>query len=321
MNKPNNNLSKISQPSLENILKHGIDAVVCSSGYESRSSYLAKKLFSYSPLRFCIGHAEKREIAARIKNDEIYESLGFACKELSGDSSSGAQQLLLDILLKINKPECHLVLDISSMTRAWYGGFVHALATQKLISKVLVDYLYVPSKFQRIYDKVLPNETSGPLEGFFGLAPADLPTALVMCLGSEPRRSIGIVEELDPTRKIVFYANPSVDDKYVTEALEVNKDILKRTDESNIFTFPVRDSVGLLSNLESLCSGLMKHYRVVLTSMGPKIFSLCCFIVASQYPEISVWRITTGTHGDPIDHQPTDEIISLEVEWSSLESK
>lgn len=97
---------------------------------------------------------------------------------------------------------------------------------------------------------------------------------------------------------------------------KANEDLLDELISSNIFNYTMYDSVATFSLVESICTGLLKKYRVVLTSMGPKILSLCCFLVAVRHPEMSVWRVSPGAHGDVIDRNPSDTMVILETDWS-----
>ncbi len=202
------------------------------------------------------------------------------------------------------------------MTRAWYGSFVHALWNQTSKEKVTVDFIYVPSLYTHTSNKSLPNEIFSPVEGFSGLTIPNLPTSLVLGIGTEEGRSIGLKEEIDPLKTIIFYADPSIDELYPSKTLKANSELVRRIEPASMMKYSILDSVSMFSSLNSVCSGLLRSYRVVLASLGPKIFSLCCFLIATMYPETSVWRISPGSHGKSIDLQPSNYTVVLEIEWS-----
>jgi hypothetical protein len=308
-------VTSIGQPTLNQILERKPDVFICSSGYESRASHLAS-LFKIPGTRLIsIGHAEHRDVASRISNDKIFTSLGYENPILPGSSTLETRQLFKAIISEINTNSCRLVVDISSMTRAWFGSIVHSIWTETAIRNVTVDFIYVPARFSQPDTSLVPNEVVGPLEGFRGLSVADRPTSLVLGLGTEPGRSIGVKEQLDPYKTILFCAGPSIDPRYVMAVEKANSDLLRQTDKQSIIPFQVLDSVATFASLESVCTGLLRSYRLVLTSLGPKIFSLCCFLIATRYPEISVWRISTGAKAEVIDRRPTDKVVILEVQW------
>lgn len=310
-------ITKVSQPSIDEILKNKYDIVLCSSGYESRSSYFANKVGVIDARLVCLGHQEHKEELFRPRNDEKYADLGYELHELSGYSTNGARTFLLNALAETDSKLYRMLVDISSMTRAWYGGLVHALWTQTIIPKIVVDFVYVPAVYRKALPSYPPNEVFAPLGGFSGLAMSDTPTALIVGLGQARGRAIGIVEELDPIKTIAFYTNPSTDTRYTSDVIAANRDLFDVLGNSNIVKYPIFDSVASLSLLESVCSGLTKKFSVVMTSVGPKIFSLYCSLIATKYPEISVWRISAGTYGNVIDQAPGERIVILEVEWAA----
>ena len=95
-----------------------------------------------------------------------------------------------------------------------------------------------------------------------------------------------------------------------------NYDILRRLEKPNIFEYPIHDVITTFNMIESLCRGLISNHRVVISSFGPKTFSICSLLLATKYPEISVWRISAGTKSNVVDRNPSRQRIVTEVEWS-----
>jgi hypothetical protein len=309
-------LKSIRQPSLDELLAQNIDIVICASGFEKRSSSLARKLGKLNCRLISIGFKEFKNEGARPSNDKLYEKLGFEKYEICGNDSSGAELLLQRLLAGVNKNDCRIVIDVSSMTRAWYGGFLRTFRSEVKLNKIIVDFIYVPAVFPNKFYEYPPNEIIAPVQGFSGLSLADKPTALVIGLGHDKDRAIGIKEELDPNLTIIFQANPASDKRYYKRVLEVNADLLETIKPEHIFDYSITDSLMTFNMLESVCTGLMQNFNVVLTSLGPKIFGLYCFLLATKYPEISVWRISAGSYVNVENHRPSTYKIIVESTWS-----
>lgn len=310
------NLRGINQLTLNEALLEPTDIVICASGFESRATHLAKKLSTLNCRLVALGFKEFKDKGARDRNDRKYVKYAFEQFELSGNDDVGAGKYFQDFLNAIDKENCRLVIDISSMTRAWYGGFVSVLRSESKFNKITSDFVYVPAKFPTKFPEYPPNEVVAPVKGFSGLTLNDKPTALIIGLGHEEGRAIGIKEELDPDLTVVFLANPAIDNCYVKRLLEVNSDFLETIDSEFQFNYPIKDALTTFSMLESISTGLMRNYNVVLTSLGPKIFGLFCFLLAAKYPELSVWRVSAGTFGNVMDHKPSKSEIIMRTIWT-----
>jgi hypothetical protein len=81
------------------------------------------------------------------------------------------------------------------------------------------------------------------------------------------------------------------------------------------FSYPIADCVTTYKLLESACRGLLREWRVVLCSLGPKPFGLICFLLAAYYQNISIWRVSAGEREQAIDHTPFGEPLVFEVGW------
>ncbi len=308
------NLSSINQIEFKNLLSMDIDLVICSSGFETRSSILAKSLSIYKN-RIVIGFKEHKNENSRTKNDKIFSSYKYEYKELSGNSNYEAGNLLNFLLNGINKSTCNILIDISSMTRSWYGEFLKTLSKNNKFSHLNCYFTYVPAANLQSHNHYPPNEIVAPIQGFSGLGLANKPVALVIGLGHHENRALGINEELDPALTSLFIADPSVNEMFPERVRKMNKDILEMANQKFQFKYSIFNPISTFNKLSSFCSGLSKNYHVVLTSLGPKIFGLCCFLTAINEPEISVWRISAGSRTKQEDIKPSNYKLVVESKW------
>ncbi len=313
-------INKIGQPTLENIKQTEYDLIVCASGYESRASHLASQLKSKNSRRIVFGFEEHSNTPTRKVNDARFSELEFEPRMLSEKDSLEAKREYLELLSLLGDRESKILIDISSMTRAWYGGFVQALWTARDLKTITTTFAYVPAAYSRP-PNYPPNEVVKPVLGFRGLEPANKPTALVIGLGQDPDRALGIKEELDPALTVLFHANPGTDRRYDKAVASANKGLFELVPQEYQLPYPIQDTTFTFAILESLCRGLLRDFRVVLTSFGPKIFGLICFLMAARYEGISVWRVSAGSRNIVIDHRPGKSVISIEATWSEAGDK
>src|SRR4029450_13259183 len=85
------------------------------------------------------------------------------------------------------------------------------------------------------------NRVVAPVAGFAGNTLPDRPTALILGLGYEKDRAIGLKDHLDPQLTILFYADPANDPRYVPQVLTVNGDLVREVGEDCLFTYPFSD--------------------------------------------------------------------------------
>ncbi len=299
------------------------DLIIVASGYETRARFVAEQL----PVRLLHSGTEKivfsfnehRNVLARRTNDEQFAIRGYREVLCNGGSGDDIGRTLAEAFDRLpTRRSAHVLVDISSMTRAWYGAIVRSLMAKWHDSSIVVDFTYTAAQFTLPPSHYPPNRIVAPVVGFTGNALPDKPTALVIGLGYDEDRALGLRHYLDPEHAVLFYAKPASDNRYIREIFRVNRSILNDTGKEEIFTYPFWDFGMTFRVLESVCNGLSQRWRVVLCSLGPKTFGLCCFLVASLHRDISIWRVSADWHATPFDHKPVGEPTLLRTGWHTI---
>lgn len=296
------------------------DIVIAASGYESRAKYVAGMLDEKGVKianRFALAFTEHLSDCARPGNDKAFTMLGYELLPCSGHSAENAHECFRKALSRLKSDAfARCLIDISSMTRAWYGEIVNTLLTLERGLGLQVDFAYTGAEFVPAKGDYPANRVAGPVPGFVGMTLPDKPTALGIGLGYHVDRAIGLKDYLDPKLTVLCYPNPSFDVRYVDAVRNTNRQIMEEVSASNIIAYPVNDFVSTFNILDSLCEGLMRNSRVVLCSLGPKPFGLCCFLVASIRRDVSIWRVGAGDYEEPIDQKPCGRPMLIETLWS-----
>jgi hypothetical protein len=116
---------------------------------------------------------------------------------------------------------------------------------------------------------------------------------------------------------VLLIPNGGGADPYHPLVLKNNADIIGRTSKNWILDYSLEDPASTFAMLVSLIGGIRQSYRIVLASLGPKMFGLLCFLLASEFPDVSVWRVSSGIHGKPRDsYAVSDKTVVLEIVWT-----
>jgi hypothetical protein len=311
-------MTKIFSIAFNDLQSRQVDGVFVASGYESRARAFAQQIRTLSNFKkvskYAWGFKEYQDDPVRMKNDASLERMGYGMSIISSSDSDLPEKTLSDIILESSRP-LSLVVDISSMTRTWYGGIIKALSRAKHNFPIDIIFAYTPAVWSKNVEPIPPNEVVGPVSGYSSHVLPNKPTALIIGLGREDERAIGLIEYLDPKTTVCFYASPGSDVRYEDEVVGANDILFPPISPEKNYPYDLFDTFGTYKMLESVCQGLVRDYRVVLVSLGPKIFGLLCFMINISLPEISVWRVSPATRQTPIDHKPEKKKILLDVQW------
>jgi hypothetical protein len=150
----------------------------------------------------------------------------------------------------------------------------------------------------------------GPVKGFSGLDLPDRKSALLIGLGYEKGRALGLAEYVEAAETFAFYANPALDSAFLGAVLQNNQSLLDSLGPDRVFTYPLADLRATAAKLGSLALGLRSQsYRVILAPQGPKPFTFLCFLLATQHDGFDVWRVSAGTSGKTYDRPPIGEVL------------
>ena len=300
--------------------------VVAACGYEQRSSAFLANIAESVTNRFGLAFKEGLDVLQRPENDRKFQESKFTSVLCSGNESHEVRDVIEQGLAMARKVGGAQTFDISSMTRAWHGAIVHTLMAQSSEEDIETYFVYVPRQYNRPPKETFSNEIVGPVQGFAGLTPPDLPIALLLSLGYEREKALGLMEILDPGRTVLLIADssknkPHFSDPFFSGVIRNNREILKKVSERWIFSYPLSQPASTFRMLESICGGLGLFHRIVMAPMGPKLFALLCFLLAAKQPDVSVWRMSSGIHAKPEDAlHDLARITTLKVIWSARSS-
>jgi hypothetical protein len=291
-------------------------ALIVGCGYEHRSQGATAGLHTLPPARHALCFREHASALARSENEYYFKSRGFHLHEVRSDDSKAVQALTSSVLTSAVAQGKGVAFDISTMTRSWHGAIISQLRLESFESQVQTFFAYAPAQFKRPYTATVPNEFVSPVDGFASLSTPDKPVALLIGLGYERESALGLQQLLDPAMTVLLIPHSGEGDEYHKFVLRNNREMLRRTSQDWTFDYSLSEPANTFAMLASIVSGIRQSYRVVLASLGPKLFGILCFLLASRFPDISVWRISSGVHSKPRDSDADlDRLVILDVHW------
>jgi len=288
---------------------------VASLGYESRARFIASELRATGKKRMAIGFGTQQTCAYE-DNRNWFQRQGFGVNDVADQSFFAFCAETIRTLTFDEKETIRVRIDISSMSRYRIAALLAAFIESEAPQEFVLDFVYAPAEFIEPPHEMSQIESAGPvLPQFAGWSEEpDRPVATVFGVGFEYDRAIGVVEYLEPS-EIWSFRPENRDTRFHEEVFRANSFFWRLVPASHQFTYRIDFPIDCLIDLESLTFGLLSHARPILIPFGPKLFALCCLLVAHlHFPRVGVWRVSSGTNEGPVDRKADGRIVGMCVQ-------
>lgn len=292
------------------------DLLIAVCGYESRATHVPQAV-SKNVSSIVVLDYESEGVLAYDGNRQTFGELGKV-EFLSLNNARYVTDLRAALLrLMANREtetKVRVLFDISC-------------ASRKLISKILLTLdrtiqshldlccAYAVSEFYSPPLDELPSHISEPVIGELSGWSNDLsqPPCAVIGLGFEPGRAIGCLDYLEiPEVRLLQPYGP--DPKFIDAVERANEQLIHEAGDSNLLPYSVMNPVDTYLKLDSMVFGLLDKFRPVLIPLGPKIFAVCCIVLAIRHsPNVCVWRTSSGQLGVPHDTKTDGHVAVFPV--------
>lgn len=284
------------------------DILIASCGYERRSSYVCR-LGIDAPVKIALDYG-----GGGCSYEENLATYTTADWRIARQDEWGQAFALLD---DPQSPEGRRALvDISSMPRAVLASLVERLATS--VVPIEVTFVYAPGVFEQSVRAAGRAEvlTAGPISSFFAgeLRPTSVPIGLVVGLGLEQHRAVGVMELLEPAHTWIF-TTYSGDPRFRDAAERVHRRLLEAFDPTSVFEYEIRSIGDTFAALESLSFSAGLRYRLILAPSGPKVFTLACLLAATTRStgRPAVWRVGGANTSQAFDIEEAGDLVAATV--------
>jgi len=306
-----------SQISFDDLKGKSFDGILVASGYERRATNIAARISSGKSGKLLALGFKDRRVLSRPQNDGKFKDLGYKIIPASGGDGMEISGLLNEIVSASSSAKPSILIDYSCMTRTWYAKILDLFRKSTFdCDDIDLYFAYSCSSFTPP-PAAMPNEFMGPIPGFETLSLPDKELALVIGLGYEEERALGLSEYVDAAETFAFYSEPALVQAFSKTVKRNNRKLITNIGHAKLFAYPLADMERTSHLLASLCGGLMRNRRIILAPLGPKPFSLVCLIYAVANPDIEVWRVTSGQRAEPIDRKAWRKILVTEVKFTS----
>jgi hypothetical protein len=301
------------QVSLKDLLNQDFDLIIASCGYESRCTFLSQRINSGKvKKKIALAFIEQNDCLNRPINDKIFTQLGFEFITVSKNSNLEINQILKEQCENINGKEMNILVDYSSMPKLWYESIINFFSEEEFSFRNLkVWFSYTPSEYSQSKQSI-----NKYFDSDFPVKLSDKPKALIIGLGYEKGRAEELSLKLNAQVTYSFYSDPAIDPRFVLELLDNNRDLLKKLDPGKLITYPIFDLNYINTSLTQLCVDLRLTYQIVLAPIGPKPFTLMCFLLNARYPDIKIWRFSSESSKSIYDNKPHGELLIYKVHFT-----
>jgi hypothetical protein len=293
------------------ILEIDFDIIICSSGFETRSTFFYQEYLKNKPwnlaVKFCFCFTD-RKVFSKTINDIFFIENGFKLIEVSGITLNDTIDRYRIIFSEIKKTRINVLVDYSSMTKVMYAALIKYLVieTQHHTQDIYIYFSYTPSLFTEPLE-ASSNMYNQPIPLFPTVELTDKKIALLACLGYEEGKAEGLIEylQIDNNDIYLFYTAQSKNDLFYEKIKEHNQYLIHKIPTDNQFQYELENVPQVFNLLESLGNYLIsKGYRVIIAPLGPKVFSLISILLTVKYKDITILRVSDGIKGSPVDRVP-----------------
>jgi hypothetical protein len=291
------------------------DLLIASLGYERRSRFVAESEKFQSDQKCAIGFGNCKVHSYR-SNQRWFSQHGFNVTESSDSEFKSVISNALAVRRSDLSPPAKICVDISSMSRLRIACVLSEIV--RMGSPVAVDFVYSVAKYLPPVREMSQIESAGPvLDEFAGWSSEpQRPASAIFGLGYEHDKAIGALDYIEPAEMWAFQA-VSADRRYDHATERANQFLWGELPREKKLTYHVSNPFDTFMDIESLTYGVSRHFRPVLIPFGPKIFTLCCLLVALVHkPTVAVWRVSSGENETPVDRVSDGTILGLRVGFS-----
>ncbi len=302
-------------------------ALVCSVGYETRSSFIPRSLQKRCGQIWAYGF-ETHQVIKFGENRSWLEAHGVYFQEpepaYQKHLSMQVHQLV-DTWTKEAKngsspsETLRLAVDISSMSRERLAKTILAILDETILTvlddvgiAIQIDWLYAPARFSAAeLAEDGPVSVNRAIAGFEGWT--DDPTKPAVCIlgtGLEGDLALGAIERLEPAETWGFTPK-GYDVEYDAEFDRRNAQLLSSFGEGHLVQYAVDQPFATILQLDALVERLRSDYRVVIVPLGPKIFALASLLLARVFEDLTIWRLSADYNRVPHDRVAAGPIVGL----------
>lgn len=215
--------------------------------------------------------------------------LGAQPVDVDVDDESALYELL-DDLVPLRPRDLRLLVDYSSMPRAFYAGVLNWATYSSAYRRVVVDFVYAISGHKPVGPPLAITDIRA-LPGCDGSAVPFSNSVAVLGLGFDGIAALAVLERLEPDTLYTYYAAPGAFPDYPEKTRMENRDILAYYSMRPV-PVPLHSVARTMARLAELVAPHRGKEDLTLVPMGPKPHVLAAILLSMAYKEISCLHVT-----------------------------
>ncbi|ACJ27810.1 Conserved hypothetical protein [Shewanella piezotolerans WP3] len=285
-----------------------IDLAIVGLGYETRATTRCRSMVNSNII--AIGYDQHTSALRYQDNLEYYNSIGATVIE--GDNCNVYRELFKLIDVQWTGRPVNCLIDITVLSRTRLAEIIlYLISNLEEGSHIKVSYSL--AEYTEPSNSISPMRKVGPIiDSLSGaLGDINLPSSIVIGLGYEIGKAIGISNYLDTENQFIFIPNGK-DSNFETSVRTNNELLINITPENHTFTYDICNPYKTYLDLRETMLAIMDISRPVLVPLGPKIFSALSVVLSEEMNRtLPVWRVSSEYLEEPVDRKPTGFYIEF----------
>ncbi|WP_255211875.1 hypothetical protein [Vibrio sp. V09_P4A23P171] len=266
------------------------DIALFSCGYEERCIDVATRLNNDNIENVIVlAFDQHKEDSVRVDSLNYFAEnwSNFQLLEISQREISSIQKKLSEIIGSLHRKEIKILIDYTSMSRAWYAAVLNYLVNFCEV-KVTVDLTYATAVYKNLDLNVELGELR-VIPGCEGISLTKRHNAAIFMLGFDRYGPQRLYNLLNPNKCFGIMAAPAASYDYENTCLEKNKDFISHYlgGEDKLIKLPINSIATCYDNMSQMLSPLRSEYNVSIIPFGPKPHILTAILCSFNYPNVT----------------------------------
>ena len=297
------NLVSVKNLSINELLNTDFHVSIFASGYESRASYLARKINKRKCGNILVfGFKEKNQLESRKINDQFFKTLTDGIININSQEEKEIYATLIHVFEAYNDvKEVNVLVDYTSMSRIWYSGILNFFRLQNVHSTINVYLNYSLGAYKEDLNLLDYSYSSiNSIPSHEGSLSSNNKTTLVLGVGFSPYLIKSVIEEIEPNYIIGILPVPNIKERYQEKSEKIKNDILTR-DIDKWINCSVSDLEAIFRTYAEITNDCIHTQDILFLSLGPKIFTIASLLVAQRFPQVTcLYLRTNNSRGDDV---------------------
>ncbi|KQB99851.1 hypothetical protein [Pedobacter sp. Hv1] len=278
-----------------------IDLYLCSSGFESRSTYLGINLDKTQVKEAVIFHIEDTYKVSEDNLEEVKKNLPFLSridypKNSPLETYDKFYQLFLKFSDTVSKDKYKVVIDMTTFTREVLLILIRLLSAELFLKYLEVIFVYTPAESYSDKDQnIWLTKGIRDIRSVLGFSGMQLPSKellLILLSGFEEERADEIINSFEPNKLILGKASSkdSINEQLSQIANEKYKHLANNNSSILLdqFEFSCTNIKETQDQITSLYAKYGQQYNIVISPLNNKISTMGVAIAALKNDDIQI---------------------------------